>query len=99
MRRTAPTGWGALLLVAYLYTPAVSQDPVPGQAVVGTGPIAAADGPASAARGPRWEFTPAGRGGRPSGTSPARETTGPRTRLGIRHDLGITVSEAVQGSA
>jgi hypothetical protein len=88
-----------MLLVVCLSTPAVSQDRLPLQTLAEPGSIAAADVPSTSASAPRFEFTLDGGVGLPTGTLQVGETNAQGTPLSIRHDLGITVSEAVEGSA
>jgi hypothetical protein len=90
---------GAILLVACFATPAQSQGRFPLQALAESGSVAAADVPSASSPGLRWELTLDGGVGLPSGTLQVGETNARGTPLSIRHDLGITVSEAVEGSA
>ena len=48
---------------------------------------------------PRWELTLDGQVGVPGGTLQVGETNAPGTSLRLHHDLGIDLSESVQGGA
>jgi hypothetical protein len=98
MRQKSGSVMGAMLLVLWLFTSAESQDRFALQEHAEIAPTAVSNVPASSPW-PRWELTLDGGVGLPSGTLQVGETNARGTPLAIRHDLGIDVSEAVEGSA
>jgi hypothetical protein len=99
IRQIVRSAIGAAFLVVCLSTSAVGQDRFTPQALADSGSVAAAEAPPTLGPGARWEFTLDGGVGLPSGTLKVDETNARGTPLSIRHDLGITVSEAVEGGA
>jgi len=62
-------------------------------------PVASASSPATEGPFSRWELTLDGQVGVPGGTLQVGETNAPGTSLRLHHDLGIDLSESVQGGA
>ncbi len=91
---------GAILTVVCLSnSPAWGQDQSPPRTPPETGQDAVALSPDIAPRAPRWDLTLGGQVGFPGGHLQVGETGAAGTRLSLRSDLGINVSEAVEFGA